>query len=105
MTNKEVARLLRGLKSNPPIGRDQEEVAGYADLLGIIFDNYKSLRLTESFVLMFHKILLNFSKKDEYYLALRVAQKNHKTKKEDITFFANFMLDVMMIRIKSFRDK
>jgi Fic family protein len=65
MNDDEVARLLRGLKSNPPKGRDQEEVAGYADLLGRIFDNFKTLKLTEGQILQFHKILLNFSKKDQ----------------------------------------
>jgi len=65
MNDDEVARLLRGLKSNPPKSRDAEEVAGYADLLGRIFDNFKTLKLTEGQILQFHKILLNFSKKDE----------------------------------------
>ena len=61
MNDEEVARLLHGLKSNPPKGRDAEEVAGYADLLGRIFDNFKALKLTEGQILQFHKILLNFS--------------------------------------------
>ncbi len=65
MSDEEVSRLLRGLKSKPPKGRDAEEVAGYADLLGRIFDNYKTLKLTEGQILQFHKILLNFSTKDK----------------------------------------
>lgn len=64
MGDEEVARLLRGLKSRPPKGRDEEENAGYADLLGRIFDNYKTLRLTEGLILQFHNIMLRFSKKD-----------------------------------------
>ena len=65
MNDKEIGRLLKGLKTNPPKGRDAEEVAGYADLLGRIFDNWKSFKISESYVLQFHKILLNFSKKDK----------------------------------------
>ena len=65
MSDEEVARLLRGLKSTPPKGRDAEEVAGYADLLGRIFDNWKTLKVNESHILHFHKILLNFSQKDK----------------------------------------
>jgi Fic family protein len=65
MSDKEVARLIRGLKSKPPKGRDAEEVAGYADLLGRIFDNYKTLKLTEGQILQFHEILLHFSTKDK----------------------------------------
>jgi Fic family protein len=67
MSDDEVARLLRGLKSTPPKNRDEEEVAGYADLLGRIFDNYKALKLTESNILHFHSILLQFSKKDQLH--------------------------------------
>ncbi|MFA6048150.1 MAG: Fic family protein [Parcubacteria group bacterium] len=65
MSDEEVARLLRGLKSVPPKGRDAEEVAGYADLLGRIFDNWKTFKITEGQILHFHKILLNFSEKDK----------------------------------------
>ena len=68
MGDEEIARLLRGLKSRPPKGRDQEEVAGYADLLGRIFDNYKTLKLTEGQILQFHSIMLKFSKKDQRHL-------------------------------------
>lgn len=65
MRDEDVARLIRGLKTKPPKGRDAEEVAGYADLLGRIFDNYKTLKLTEGQVLQFHEILLHFSSKDK----------------------------------------
>jgi len=65
MSDDEVARLIQGLKSTPPKGRDAEEVAGYADLLGRIFDNWKTLKMTEGQILQFHKILLHFSEKDK----------------------------------------
>lgn len=65
MSDDEVARLIRGLKSTSPKGRDAQEVAGYADLLGRIFDNWKTLKITEGQILHFHKILLNFSEKDK----------------------------------------
>jgi len=65
MTDKEIARLLRGLKTNPPKNRDEQEVAGYADLIGRIFDHYKDLKLTENNILHFHSILLHYSAKDQ----------------------------------------
>ncbi len=67
MNDEEVERLLIGLKSKKPKGRDAEEVAGYADLLGRIFDNYKTLKLTEGQILQFHEILLHFSQKDQLH--------------------------------------
>ena len=56
MSDEEVARLIQGLKSTPPKGRDAQEVAGYADLLGRVFDNWKTLKITEGQILHFHKI-------------------------------------------------
>lgn len=67
MNDEEVERLLAGLKLKKPKGRDAEEVAGYADLLGRIFDNYKTLKLTEGQILQFHEILLHFSEKDKFH--------------------------------------
>lgn len=65
MSDEEVARLIRGLSTKPPQGRDAEEVAGYADLLGRVFDNYQTFKLTEGQILQFHEILLRFSSKDQ----------------------------------------
>lgn len=64
MSDKEVDRFLRGLNQNAPKNRDQEEVAGYADILGRIFDHYSTLKLTESGILHLHSLMLGFSKKD-----------------------------------------
>ena len=64
MSDEEVARLIRGLKTKSPKGRDAEEVAGYADLLGRIFDNYATFKLIEGQILQFHEIMLHFSTKD-----------------------------------------
>ncbi|AKM78664.1 MAG: Filamentation induced by cAMP protein Fic [Candidatus Wolfebacteria bacterium GW2011_GWC2_46_275] len=65
MTDDEIARFLRGLKANHPKSRDEQEVAGYADLIGRIFDNWKTIKLSENWILQFHSILLHFSDKDQ----------------------------------------
>jgi Fic family protein len=67
MTDDEIARFLRGLKEKAPKGRDQEEVAGYADLIGRVFDGWKTMKLTEGWIQQFHSILLNFSEKDKIH--------------------------------------
>ena len=64
MTDEEIARFLRGLKAKAPTSRDEQEVAGYADLIGRIFDNWRTLPLSENWILQFHGILLHFSEKD-----------------------------------------
>ena len=67
MTDKEIARFLRGLNSKAPKSRDEQEVAGYADLIGRILDSWKTIKLTEGWVLQFHSILLHFSEKDKLH--------------------------------------
>lgn len=67
MTDEEIARFLRGLKNTAPKSRDEEEVAGYADLIGRVFDNWKTIKLTEGWILQFHSILLHFSQKDKMH--------------------------------------
>ena len=76
MDDEAVERFLNSLKSNPPENRDEEEVAGYADLLGRVFDNWNSLRLSESTVLLFHEILLHYSKKDGLHKGKYKAKEN-----------------------------
>ncbi|HQO10941.1 MAG TPA: Fic family protein [bacterium] len=65
MTDEEIARFLRGWKGKRPKSRDEQEVAGYADLIGRIFDNWKTIKLTEGWILQLHGILLQFSEKDQ----------------------------------------
>ena len=65
MTDEEIARFLRGLGAKRPKNRDEQEVAGYADLIGRIFDNWKTIKLSGNWILQFHGILLNFSNKDQ----------------------------------------
>ena len=67
MSDHEVDRFLRGINQKMPKNRDEQEVSGYANLLGRIFDHYKSLKISESRILQFHEILLEFSKKDELH--------------------------------------
>jgi Fic family protein len=65
MTDEEIARFLRGLKVRTPKSRDEQEVAGYADLIGRIFDNWRTIKLSENWIFQFHNILLHFSEKDQ----------------------------------------
>ncbi|HUQ85770.1 MAG TPA: Fic family protein [Candidatus Limnocylindrales bacterium] len=67
MTDEEIDRFLRGLSAKPPKNRDEQEVAGYADLIGRVFDNYETIKLSENWILQFHSILLNFSEKDQLH--------------------------------------
>lgn len=83
MSDAEVSRLLRGLKAKAPKNRDEQEVAGYADLLGRIFDNHHTLKLTENNILHFHSILLQFSAKDQSHLGKYKSADNAVVMKDD----------------------
>src|SRR3989344_2098607 len=67
MTDEEIARFPRGLKGKHPKDRDEQEVAGYADLIRRIFDNWRSIKLSEGWILQFHDILLHFSDRDRVH--------------------------------------
>lgn len=67
MTDEEIGRFLRGLRAKAPRSRDEQEVAGYADLIARIFDNYQTIKLSENWILQFHSILLSFSEKDQLH--------------------------------------
>jgi len=83
MTDREVDRFLRGLNQKTPKGRDEEEVAGYADILGRIFDHHDTLKITESGVLHLHDLMLKFSTKDERHRG------KYKTKENTVAIVEN----------------
>jgi len=65
LSDSEVEELLSRIEKKSFKTRDEEEVAGYAELLNTIFDNHQVIPLTENYIKHLHKILLQFSSKDE----------------------------------------
>ncbi|PKL92220.1 MAG: Fic family protein [Candidatus Goldiibacteriota bacterium HGW-Goldbacteria-1] len=65
MSDEQVKKLLNGLKVSRLKDRDSQEVAGYAELLETIFDNYNQIQITENIIFGFHDALLKFSEKDK----------------------------------------
>jgi len=65
LTDEEVENLLDGIKAQNLKTRDEQEVAGYAELLDNIFNSSLSIRFSESAIKHFHKELLKYSKKDK----------------------------------------
>lgn len=65
LTNKEVQELLNDIKITKLKTRDEQEVIGYYEVLELIYDNYSSIRLSESYIKQLHQMLLKYSKKDE----------------------------------------
>lgn len=65
LTNSEVEALLRGVKTYSFKSRDEQEVAGYAELMEMIFASFKDIQFTESHIKQLHSVLLKYSIKDD----------------------------------------
>lgn len=65
LSDKEVEDFLSRIKRKSFASRDEEEVAGYAELMNNIYDNYEVIPFTENYIKQLHQILLKYAKKDE----------------------------------------
>ena len=64
LTDSEVERLLSGLSTTSFRSRDEEEVAGYAEAMELIFESYDKIQLDETHIKQLHQVLLRHSSKD-----------------------------------------
>ena len=64
LSDREVERLLAGLDTHSFRSRDEEEVAGYAEVMETVFAGWEAISLTENHVKQLHQILLQYSSKD-----------------------------------------
>lgn len=65
LSDREVQRLLTNLGQQTFASRDEQEVAGYAEVMELIFSSWESIPFTENYIKQFHKLLLKHSPKDE----------------------------------------
>src|ERR1039458_8493436 len=65
LTDAEVEKLLSGLHTKSFASRDEEEVAGYADAMEMIFEGFASIASTENHIKQLHGVLLKYSSRSE----------------------------------------
>lgn len=65
LTDMQVETLLSNLSSMSFKTRDEQEVAGYAEAMDIIFQAYEDMTITENHIRQLHQTLLRHSNKDE----------------------------------------
>ena len=65
LNDAEVESLLANLASTSFKTRDEQEVAGYAEAMDLVFQSHEDLHLTENHIRQLHKVLLRHSHKDE----------------------------------------
>jgi Fic family protein len=77
LTDVEVERLLANLDIKSFATRDEQEVAGYAQVMETVFAHFDAIELTENHVLQLHRDLLAFSTKDERHRGAYKTLANH----------------------------
>ncbi len=77
LSNEEINSLLSGLKPQSLRSRDEQEVAGYAELMDTIFVNWQHIPLTENQIKQLHGILLKYSHKNERHRGSYKTTFNH----------------------------
>jgi Fic family protein len=65
LSDAEVEKLLSGLQTKTFASRDEQEVAGYADAMDMIFEGYEAITSTENHIKQLHGVLLKYSSKDQ----------------------------------------
>jgi Fic family protein len=67
LSDRQVEHLLAKLELKTFISRDEQEVAGYADVMEIVFRAFADLPLTENHIKQLHRDLLQYSTKDIHH--------------------------------------
>lgn len=64
LSDHQVEALLANLDINSFRSRDEEEVAGYAEAMGTVFDSWEHIPMSENHIKQLHGMLLKYSTKD-----------------------------------------
>jgi Fic family protein len=81
LTDREVERLLSNLEIKSFATRDEQEVAGYAETMELVFKSFDAITLTENHVKQLHRDLLKYSQRDERHRG------KYKTLRNDVEAF------------------
>jgi len=77
LTDRQVETLLAGLRIQAFATRDEQEVAGYADVMDTVFGAWADIPLTENHIRQLHRDLLRYSEKDAWHRGSYKKSPNH----------------------------
>ena len=77
LSDKEVEQLLSNIEVKEFASRDEQEVAGYAEVMEQVFGSYAEITLTENHIKHLHRDLLKHSSKDERHRGEYKTMDNH----------------------------
>lgn len=81
LSDREVGHLLSNLEIRSFATRDEQEVAGYAELMELVFSSWQDIPLSENHLKQLHQILLRYSEKDAWHRG------NYKTNANSVAAF------------------
>jgi Fic family protein len=81
LSDREVERLLSNLRIKTFATRDEQEVAGYAEVMDRVFSSWQEISFTENHLKQLHRDLLIYSEKDERHRG------NYKTSANSVVAF------------------
>jgi len=81
LSNREVEQLLANLEIKVFATRDQQEVAGYAELMDLVFASWQEIPFSENHIKQLHQTLLRHSDKDAWHRG------NYKTSSNSVAAF------------------
>ena len=81
LSDREVERLLSNLEIESFATRDEQEVAGYAELMDLVCSSWQDIPFTENHIRQLHQILLRYSEKDTRHRG------NYKTNSNSVAAF------------------
>lgn len=77
LTDSEVEVLLSRLEIHSFRNQDEEEVAGYAAVMDLVFESWREISLTENHLKQLHKELLRYSRQDAHHRGEYKTLPNH----------------------------
>jgi Fic family protein len=77
LSDREVERLLTKLDIKSFATRDEQEVAGYAEVMDVVFRSCAEIALTENHIRQLHRDLLRYSTKDDWHRGSYKTTPNH----------------------------
>jgi Fic family protein len=81
LSDREVERLLSNLQIKTFTTRDEQEVAGYAEVMDLVFSSWQDIAFTENHIKQLHRDLLVYSEKDARHRG------NYKTSSNSVVAF------------------
>ena len=77
LDNTQIEQLLSHIAKASFISRDEQEVAGYAEVMEMVFENHADIPLTENYIKQLHATLLRHSEKDNRHRGEYKKHSNH----------------------------